>query len=162
MVNPQTLKPLGKWPNGGAIGKASLGARSGSECQALRRHSELVDAPEAALRSVFGFLGDSYAPECLEPLKQRINSSTVADDFVASEPATDSALVEKATSLSAELETTAQSSERSNAAADALKAQFRERTQYVAVLYKSYEEAQRRIRALKKQNRGMTEVCDHA
>ena len=162
MLNPQTLKPLRKWPNGGAIRRASLLARSGSECQALRRHSELVDAPEAALRSVFGFLGESYAPECLEPLKQRINSSNVADDFVASDPASDSALVEKATNLSAELETTAQSSERSNAAADALEAQFRERTQYVAVLDKSHEEAQRLIRALKKQNRDMTEAFDRA
>jgi Sulfotransferase family len=126
------------------------------------RYADLLSNPELAMHSLLDFLEEPYTPKCLEPLKQRINSSDVGDDFVASDPAPDSALVEKATNLSAELETTAQSSERSNAAADALEAQFRRRTQYVAVLDKSHEEAQRLIRALKKQNRDMTEAFDHA
>jgi len=118
------------------------------------RYADLLSNPESAMHSLLDFLEEPYAPKCLEPLRQRINSSNVPDDFIASDPATDCAVVEKATRLSAELETTAQSSERSKAAADALEAQFRQRTQYVAVLDRAHEEAQRLIRALEKQNRG--------
>jgi hypothetical protein len=77
----------------------------------------------------------------------------VPDDFIADDPATDPALIEQATRLSAELETTPQSSEPSPAAADALETEFQQRTQYVAALDKTYKEAQRLIRALEKQNR---------
>ena len=126
------------------------------------RYADLLSNPESAMHSLLDFLEEPYTPKCLEPLKQRINSSNVPDDFVASDPATDSTLVEKATSLSAELETTAQSSERSDAAADALEAQFRQRMQYVAGLDKTHEEAQRLIRALEKQNRAMIEAFDRA
>jgi signal transduction histidine kinase len=63
-------------------------------------------------------------------------------------------LVERATRLSAELEGKRQSREPSSAAADAFKAEFRERAKYVATLDKTHNEAQRLIRALKKQNRG--------
>lgn len=105
------------------------------------------------MRSLLDFLQEPYTAKCLEPLGRRINSSNVPDDFVADDPATDPALVEQATRLSAELETTPQASEPSPAAADAVETAFQHRTQYVATLDKSYKDAQRLIRALEKQDR---------
>ena len=118
------------------------------------RYADLISNPEPEMRSLLDFLHEPYTAKCLEPLGRRINSSNVPDDFVADDPATDPALVEQATRLSAELETTPQSSEPSPAAADALETEFQQRTQYVATLDKTCEEAQRLIRTLKKQNRG--------
>jgi hypothetical protein len=99
------------------------------------------------------FLGEPYTARCLEPLGRRINSSNVPDDFVIENPATDLALVDQATKFSAELEATPQASEPSSAAADALEAQFQQRTQYKASLEKAYQETQRRIRRLEKESR---------
>jgi len=118
------------------------------------RYADLISNPEPEMRSLLDFLHEPYTAKCLEPLGRRINSSNVPDDFVADDPATDPALVEQATRLSAELETTPQSSEPSPAAADALETEFQQRTQYVATLDKTCEEAQRLIRTLKKQNPG--------
>jgi hypothetical protein len=118
------------------------------------RYADLISNPESAVRSLLDFLQEPYTAKCLEPLGRRINSSDVPDDFVADDPATDPALVEQATRLSAELETTPQSTEPSPAAADTLESEFQQRTQYVAALDKTYNEAQRLIRTLEKQNRG--------
>jgi hypothetical protein len=117
------------------------------------RYTDLIDNPESAMRSLLDFLGESYTARCLEPLGRRINSSNVPDDFVIENPATDLALVKQATKLSAELEATPQASEPSAAAADALEAQFQQRTQYKASLEKAYQETQRRIRRLEKESR---------
>ena len=116
------------------------------------RYADLIDNPESAMRSLLDFLEEPYAAKCLEPLGRRINSSNVPDDFVADDPATNSALVDQATKLSAELEATPQSSDPSPGAADALEAEFLQRTQYVAALDKAYKEAQRLIRVLEKQS----------
>src|SRR5213080_4778067 len=118
------------------------------------RYADLVSNPESAMHSLLNFLHEPYTAKCLEPLGRRINSSNVPDDFVADDPATDPALVEQAIRLSAELEITAQSTEPSPAAADALETEFQQRTQYVAALDKTCKEAQRLIRTFEKQNRG--------
>jgi Sulfotransferase family len=117
------------------------------------RYTDLIDNPESAMRSLLDFLGEPYTARCLEPLGRRINSSNVPDDFVVENPATDLALVDQATKFSAELEATPQSSEPSPAAAEALEAQFQQRTQYMATLDKAYKEAQRWIRVLEKESR---------
>jgi hypothetical protein len=117
------------------------------------RYTDLIDNPESAMRSLLDFLGEPYTARCLEPLGRRINSSNVPDDFVIENPATDLALVDQATKFSAELEATPQASEPSSAAADALEAQFQQRTQYKASLEKAYQETQRRIRRLEKESR---------
>lgn len=41
------------------------------------QYADLVAQPEAALRDVCEFLGEAFAPACLEPLAERINSSRV-------------------------------------------------------------------------------------
>jgi hypothetical protein len=104
------------------------------------RYADLIDSPESTMRSLLDFLREPYTAKCLEPLGRRINSSNIPNDFVADDPATDPALVEQATRLSAKLETTQQSSEPSPSAADALETEFQQRTQYVAALDKTNEE----------------------
>jgi hypothetical protein len=116
------------------------------------RYSDFVNAPESALRSLLNFLGEPYAAECLAPLTKRINSSNVPDDFKIGDPATDAALVERATRLCAQLVETPQPSEASLAAAQELEAAFAERVQYVASVDSEYCRALQIITALKKEN----------
>jgi len=91
------------------------------------RYSALVDTPEAALRSLFNFLSEPFAAECLTPLQKRINSSNVPDDFKIGDPETDPSLVERAKRLSTEVEKTPQPPEASPAASDEMEAAFNQR-----------------------------------
>src|SRR5438128_8067605 len=91
------------------------------------RYSDLVDTPEAALRSLFNFLSEPFAAECLTPLEKRINSSNVPADFKIGDPETDPSLVERAMRLSAEVEKTPQPPEASPGASDELEAAFNKR-----------------------------------
>jgi hypothetical protein len=47
----------------------------GAEFVLRVRHADLVARPETALRAVFDFLGEAFAPDCVAPLARRINSS---------------------------------------------------------------------------------------
>ena len=80
------------------------------------------------------FLDEPYAPECLEPLQERINSSNLPADFDASDPQTDPAVVEKARQLSAELEKDAKHVEPSAVATDEMETAFDQRVHYVSQL----------------------------
>jgi hypothetical protein len=94
------------------------------------RHCDLVAKPEATLRSLFGFLGESFAPECLEPLAQRVNSSNVPPDFEIDLHGTDLSLVEQAMRLSREVEQTPQPLEALVDAVAEIEAAFDERVQF--------------------------------
>ena len=109
------------------------------------RHSDLVDAPEATLCSIFSFLSEPFAPECLEPLAQRINSSNVPADFRIDEGGTDPRLVEQAVRLSRQVEESPQPREASAAAIEEIETAFDERVQFVANLPKEYRTAQQLI-----------------
>jgi hypothetical protein len=98
------------------------------------RHSDLVNEPEAAFRSLLNFLGEPYTPECLKPLGQRINSSNVPADFDGSDPQTDPAVVEKARQLSTELEKDSKFVESSAVATDAIETAFEQRARDVSQL----------------------------
>jgi hypothetical protein len=106
------------------------------------RYSDLLNTPETALRSVFSFLGESYAPECLEPLAQRINSSNVPADFQIDDRGTDPSLVNQAMQLCREVEESSQPLEASAAAIDEIERAFDERVQFVASLPKEYRRGQ--------------------
>jgi hypothetical protein len=106
------------------------------------RHSDLVDASEATLRSIFSFLSEPFAPECLEPLAQRINSSNVPPDFQIDDHGTDPNLIKQATQLCREVEENSQPLEASAAAIEEIEAVFDERVQFVASLPKEYRRAQ--------------------
>ena len=109
------------------------------------RYSDFVDMPEAAMRSLLDFLGESYTAECLTPLEKRINSSNVHDDFKIGDPETDPAVVEQAKRLSTEVEKTPQPPEASPAASDEMEAAFNEQVQYAATVDGEYYRVQQII-----------------
>jgi len=102
------------------------------------RYAELINNPESAMHSLLAFLQESYTAKCLEPLKERINSSTVPADFKADDPGTDPAIVEEAQRLSADIEENAQPSEASPDAARQIDAEFCDRVKYIATLEGTY------------------------
>jgi len=116
------------------------------------RYSDLVDTPESALQSLLNFLDEPYFAECLAPLTKRINSSNVPADFKIGDPATDPAVVERATRLCAELFEAPQPSEASATAVKELEAAFADRVQYVVSVDSEYCRAQQIIAALEKEN----------
>jgi hypothetical protein len=98
------------------------------------RYSDLVDIPEAALRSVFGFLGEPYAQQCLQPLAQRINSSNVPADFEIDDRETDPSLVEQAIRLCRQVEENSQPANASPTAVEEIEIAFDKRVQYMATV----------------------------
>jgi len=114
------------------------------------RYADLIESAEPTMRSLLDFLGEPYTEKCLEPLAQRINSSGVPPDFRSENPATNSAVMEEACRLSAELEESIPPSVASSAAANELEAAFRGRVEYVAALDDAYQEARRAIETLPK------------
>jgi hypothetical protein len=108
----------------------------------------LLDRPEEAMRSLLEFVGEQYEARCLDPLRQRINSSDVPHDFVAEDPATDAAIVDQAVKLSAELLGTAQASGPAPGAAEAMEAEFEQQVQYKAGLDRAYRECRRSLKKL--------------
>ena len=106
------------------------------------RHSDLASAPEATLRSIFRFLGEPFAPESLEPLAQRINSSNVPADFQIDDRGTDPSLVKQALQLCREVQESPQPHEASAVAIEEIERVFDERVQFVANLPKEFRRAQ--------------------
>lgn len=96
------------------------------------RYKDLIDHPESTMRSLLDFIGEPYAEKCLEPLELRINSSIAPADFEIKSAPLNPTLVEEATRLSAELETTPQPADPSPRAADEIQATFRELVQRLA------------------------------
>jgi sulfotransferase family protein len=111
-------------------------------------YSTLIDNPELAMQSLLSFVGEPYSARCLEPLRERINSSNVPADFKSDDPATDQAIVDKARRLSAEMQQTAQPSEPSAAEADEMEEAFRERVKYMATLDSAYEKTRQILKTL--------------
>ena len=125
------------------VGNCLLAERAyGPKVVFRMRHSDLADAPEATLRSVFRFLGEPFVPECLEPLAQRINSSNVPADFQIDDRGTDPSLVKRALQLCREVEERSQSPEASVVAIEEIERAFDERVQFVANLPKEFGRAQ--------------------
>jgi len=116
------------------------------------RYADLINRPEPTMRSLLDFLDEPYTDKCLEPLKLRINSSNVPENFTPDDLATDPAVVEDATRLSTELEATVQPAEASRAAADEIETAFMQRVEYVANLDSQYQRALQTTRALQQVN----------
>jgi hypothetical protein len=116
------------------------------------RYADLIDNPESAMRSLLDFLEEPYTAKCLEPLRDKINSSDVPADFRSDDPATDPTLVKEAQRLSREIENTAQPSESSPSAARKMAAAFAKRVQYVATLQVEKSRLESAIRAYQGEN----------
>jgi len=105
------------------------------------QYSDLVNNSEVSLRALLDFLGEPYAPGCLLPLRERINSSKVPADFRLGDPDSDPEIIERAIRLDAKIATSRQPSESSAIAADKLDADFKQRVEYVAALDNAYATA---------------------
>ena len=125
------------------------------------RYSALVDTPEAALRSLFNFLSEPFAAECLTPLQKRINSSNVPDDFKIGDPETDPSLVERAKRLSTEVEKTPQPPEASPAASDEMEAAFNQRISEHCEAQQLIAALQKRAERLAKEIKGKRAIIQH-
>ena len=123
------------------------------------RYSDLLNAPEIAMRSVLEFIGERYTTACLNPLEKRINSSNVPIDFEIDNSRTDPALLERTARLYTEIEKTPQPIEVSPAASDEIEAAFNERVKYVASLNSEYQRALQVIAALQKETAQRTAGC---
>ena len=123
------------------------------------RYSDLLNAPEIAMRSVLEFIGERYTTACLNPLEKRINSSNVPIDFEIDNSKTDPALLERTARLCTEIEKTPQPIEVSPAASDEIEAAFNERVKYVASLNSEYQRALQVIAALQKETAQRTAGC---
>jgi Sulfotransferase domain. len=115
------------------------------------RYSDIIEQPETAMRSLLDFLGEAYAPECLEPLAQRINSANVPGDFDSRDPATDPEIVERAKQLSDQLHTCPPQPKASPRIAEDMEIEFHQRTQHFCDLEMKYNEAQQLIAKFKEQ-----------
>ena len=116
-------------------------------------YKALIDNPEAAIGAVLDFVGESYDARCLEPLRQRINSSNVPEDFIADDPATNRAVVDQAIALSTELTNNQQRDAPVAEMAATMEAEFEQRVRYAASLDKSYRECRRKVSQLEKLRR---------
>jgi Sulfotransferase family len=115
------------------------------------RYSDLVERSESTMRSLLEFLGEPYAPECLEPLVERINSANVPANFNEREPQTDPAIMERAKQLSNQLQNSPQLQGASARIAEKLGSEFDQRVQYFLNLERNYSEAQKMITKLQKE-----------
>ena len=97
-------------------------------------YSDLIDQPEASLRSVLSFLGEPFAAGCLTPLEKRINSSNVPAGFKLGSSDIDAAVVERASRLYAEIKAVPQAPAASATAINEIAAAFGRRVQYMATL----------------------------
>ena len=106
------------------------------------QYSGLVNQSEKSLRALLNFLGEPYAAKCLTPLRERMNSSNVPADFKLGDPDSDPAVIERATRLYAEIETSPQPSETSRIAAYKMESEFYQRARYFATLDSAHVRAQ--------------------
>jgi hypothetical protein len=112
------------------------------------RYVDLVEKPESTIRWLLDRLEEPYSEKCLEPLGDRINSSNVPPDFRGDDPATDPAVIEKATRLSANTTETPQPDRPSREAAEEIEAAFREQVNCSTSANRTYKKTRQIIKAL--------------
>jgi sulfotransferase family protein len=122
------------------------------------RYSHIIKQPEAAMRSLLDFLGEPYAPQCLEPFAQRINSANVPGDFNAHDTATNPAIVERARKFSDQLQNSPQVREISAELAKKMETEFDHQVEYYRDLRTRYNEAQLLIAKLQQRENGPAAV----
>ena len=71
---------------------AWIGERALGRARMLQvRYEDFTGRPEQAFQRVLAFLGESYSPDCLKPLDNKINSSQVERDSLAVDMSTNAA-----------------------------------------------------------------------
>ena len=112
------------------------------------RYADLRDQPDEAIGALLGFLGEPYAPTCLEPLGQRINTANVHAGFDETDPTTDPEIVRRAQQLSEQLQKSPAPREPSPEAAAKLEADFERQVEHFATLEAQLGQARAMIQAL--------------
>jgi hypothetical protein len=122
----------------------------GSEIVCRIRHSDLISHPEATIRRLLAFLDEPFEPSCLEPLRERINSSGVPANFNPSDPGTNPAVIDEANRLNQEVMMAPMNITPDPAAAAHLEGSFNERSIYLANLGSDHARSLERIAKLQK------------
>jgi hypothetical protein len=120
---------------------AAAGRSFGTDVVRRVRYSDLVEAPEAALRSCLEFLSEPYSSDCLTPLKEKINSSNVPGEFDSMDVRTDPALRNEAQELFETLDADESAPIGSAEESAQLEAQFLERAHFI--VWAEYEMTRR-------------------
>ena len=115
------------------------------------QYADLVTQPDKAMASLLKYVGEPYAPECLEPLKVRINSSEVGARFDERDPSTDPEVREQAKLLSVDLLTAPPPRAADPGTAAKLEADFDQRVEYFSALEGRLGEATDLIRRLQQE-----------
>ena len=105
-------------------------------------YEDLVREPEKSIRRILDFIGEPFAPACLEPLEKRINSARLAAEAIESGPPVDPAVVHEARDFWNALGKAPPFMAPSPKAAARLEEQFERRVDYVYELDASYTQAQ--------------------
>ncbi|HSN00765.1 MAG TPA: sulfotransferase [Rudaea sp.] len=106
------------------------------------RHADLAADPEPALRGILEFLGEPFAPACLEPLRRRINSSFADESVPRARPQTSSKAIAQARELSARWLASGQAVTAEAEAKAQFDADFEERVRYALRLPSEYRAMQ--------------------
>ena len=118
-------------------------------------HSDLIVAPERAMRRVLEFLGEPFARACLEPLGKRINSS--GDQPPPSPEGEVPSVVQEARRLWELIKTVPQPEEPDPAKELEMEAMFNERVAYFHGLDQHFGAAQQAYRQLEHEFRERTQ-----
>jgi hypothetical protein len=133
--------------------KACLDAERGLGAEITHRvfHDDLVRDPQALIRQILDFLGEPYAPECVQPLAKRINSSPQPAVIQAeSNKPLDPELLKEARNLWSMVRTETLSDSSPDAAVQ-LEEAFERRVEYFDRLDARHWEAQRVVERLQEE-----------
>ena len=115
------------------------------------QHADLIAEPKQSIERLLAFLSENFEASCLEPLRERINSSNVPDDFDSSDPGTNPEVIAAAEQLSAEIMNNAPPLTPDSAAEEELEIAFQKHVTHLAALESNDERARRRIAELERQ-----------
>lgn len=120
-------------------------------------YEDLIGEPEKSIRHISDFIGEPFAPQCLEPLKKRINSARAANESMESDPPVDPTVVHGARVLWNALRKASQVAASSPAAAARLEEEFEQRVDFVYELDANYTNAEEVYKKLEKEFTERTE-----
>ena len=123
----------------------------GSDVVCRVRHADLIAEPKQSIEKLLAFLSEDFQPSCLEPLRERINSSNVPDDFDSSDPRTSPKVITAAERLSVEITENPPPLTPDPAAEEELEVAFQKRVRHLAALESNDKKARQRIAELEKE-----------
>jgi hypothetical protein len=111
-------------------------------------YEDLIEAPEKCLRQALDFAGESFSPDCLDPLTNRINSSSVNSDYSLPPELDDHPEVKRARDLWADLRRGSPVAAGDRAAAQRVEEQFEKYVDHFYNLDTQHARAQSALKQL--------------